>query len=36
VLTGGLDAEYGYATGGIINLVTKSGGNEFSVDVSFY
>ncbi len=36
VLTGGLDAEYGYATGGIINLVTKSGGNEFHMDTSFY
>ena len=36
VLTGGLDAEYGYATGGIINLVTKSGGNEFSLDTSIY
>ncbi len=36
VLTGGLDAEYGYATGGIINLVTKSGGNEFHLDTSFY
>jgi hypothetical protein len=36
VLTGGLDAEYGYATGGIINLVTKSGGNEFHLDTTFY
>ncbi len=36
VLTGGLDAEYGQATGGIINLVTKSGGNEFHLDTSFY
>ena len=36
VLTGGLDAEYGQATGGIINLVTKSGGNEFHIDTSFY
>lgn len=36
VLTGGLDAEYGQATGGIINLVTKSGGNEFALDASFY
>jgi len=36
VLTGGLDAEYGQATGGIINLVTKSGGNEFQLDTSFY
>jgi hypothetical protein len=36
VLTGGLDAEYGQSTGGIINLVTKSGGNEFQLDASFY
>jgi len=29
VKTGGYQAEYGRATGGIINVVTKSGGNEF-------
>ncbi len=29
-LTGGYEAEFGQATGGIVNLVTKSGGNEFS------
>jgi len=28
--TGGFEAEFGQATGGIINLVTKSGGNDFS------
>ncbi|RLE31748.1 MAG: hypothetical protein DRJ61_10895 [Acidobacteria bacterium] len=28
--TGGFEAEFGRATGGIINLVTKSGGNDFS------
>ena len=28
--TGGFEAEYGRATGGIINLVSKSGGNQFS------
>ncbi len=28
--TGGFEAEFGQATGGIINLVTKSGGNSFS------
>jgi hypothetical protein len=28
--TGGFEAEYGRATGGIVNLVTKSGGNKFS------
>ncbi|HRI49894.1 MAG TPA: TonB-dependent receptor [Pseudomonadota bacterium] len=29
VITGGYQAEYGRATGGIISIVTKSGGNEF-------
>jgi hypothetical protein len=29
VKTGGLDAEYGRVTGGIVNVVTKSGGNVF-------
>ncbi len=35
--TGGFEAEFGQATGGIVNLVTKSGGNEFSgsVDVRY-
>jgi hypothetical protein len=28
--TGGYEAEYGRATGGIMNLVTRSGGNRFS------
>jgi hypothetical protein len=28
--TGGFEAEYGRATGGIVNLVSKSGGNRFS------
>jgi hypothetical protein len=28
--TAGFTAEYGRATGGIVNVVTKSGGNEFS------
>ncbi len=27
--TGGFEAEYGQATGGIVNLITKSGGNTF-------
>lgn len=36
VLTGGFDAEYGYSTGGIINIVTKSGGDEFTLDGSIY
>jgi Carboxypeptidase regulatory-like domain len=30
VLVGGISAEYGRFTGGVINLVTKSGGNSFS------
>ena len=30
VLTGGISAEYGRFTGGVINVITKSGGNSFS------
>ncbi|HEX6642062.1 MAG TPA: hypothetical protein VF215_13165, partial [Thermoanaerobaculia bacterium] len=30
VMTGGVSAEYGRFTGGVVNVVTKSGGNEFS------
>jgi len=35
--TSGYEAEYGNATGGIVNLVTKSGGNQFSgtVDIRY-
>jgi hypothetical protein len=36
VKTGGYEAEYGRSTGGIINVVTKSGGNEFTGDVFSY
>jgi outer membrane receptor for ferrienterochelin and colicin len=36
VKTGGYEAEYGRATGGIINVITKSGGNEFHGDVFTY
>jgi len=36
VKTGGYEAEYGKATGGIINVITKSGGNEFTGDVFTY
>jgi len=36
VKTGGYEAEYGRSTGGIINVVTKSGGNEFHGDVFGY
>ena len=41
--TGGFEAEYGQAIGGVVNVVTKSGGNDFSgsldiryQDTSFY
>ena len=30
IKTGGFEAEYGQATGGVVNVVTKSGGNQFS------
>ena len=36
VKTGGYEAEFGKALGGIVNLITKSGGNEFSGDVFGY
>ena len=36
VKTGGYQAEYGRATGGLINVITKSGGNEFRGDVFGY
>ncbi len=36
VKTGGYEAEFGRSTGGIINVVTKSGGNEFHGDVFTY
>jgi outer membrane receptor protein involved in Fe transport len=29
VITGGYDAEFGRSTGGVVNVVTKSGSNEF-------
>lgn len=32
----GADAEYGGFTGAVVNLVTKSGGNEFSGDARMY
>ena len=32
VKTGGMPAEYGRMTGGIVNAITKSGGNEFTGD----
>ncbi|HEX8154232.1 MAG TPA: TonB-dependent receptor, partial [Thermoanaerobaculia bacterium] len=30
ILTGSISAEYGRFTGGVVNTITKSGGNEFS------
>jgi len=30
VMTGGISAEYGRFSGGVVNLVTKSGGNQFA------
>lgn len=33
IITGGYQAEYGRATGGLVNLVTKSGSNEFKGDL---
>jgi hypothetical protein len=36
VKAGGYNAEYGHATGGLINVITKSGGNEFHGDVFGY
>lgn len=36
VKTGGYEAEYGRATGGIVNVITKSGGNEFHGDLFGY
>ncbi|MDB4958313.1 MAG: TonB-dependent receptor plug [Myxococcales bacterium] len=36
VITGGYNAEYGRATGGIVNVVTKSGSNEFKGSIFGY
>jgi hypothetical protein len=36
VKTGGYEAEFGRSTGGIINVITKSGGNELHGDVFGY
>ena len=36
VMTGGYNAEYGHATGGIVNVVTKQGSNEFHGTVFGY
>ena len=36
VKTGGIEAEYGGAMGGVISAVTKSGGNAFHGDIHYY
>jgi hypothetical protein len=36
IITGGYNAEYGRATGGVVNVVTKSGSNEFHGTVFGY
>jgi hypothetical protein len=36
VMTGGYAAEFGRSTGGVFNVITKSGGNDFSGDVFGY
>jgi hypothetical protein len=36
VKTGGYQAEYGRALGGVVNVITKSGGNEFHGDAFVY
>ena len=36
VMTGGYGAEYGRSTGGVFNVLTKSGGNDFHGDVFTY
>lgn len=36
VSTGGLDAEYGASTGGLFNVLTKSGSNEFHGELFAY
>ncbi len=33
---GGFEAEYGQSTGSVVNVITKSGGNEFHGGVYFY
>src|SRR5687768_14298368 len=36
VKTGGVDAEFGGALGGVVSAVTKSGGNSFSGETHYY
>lgn len=36
VKTGGYEAEYGRSMGGVVNVITKSGGNQFAGDLFLY
>src|SRR5438270_7364854 len=36
LITGGYNAEYGRATGGVVNVITKSGSNQFHGGLWFY
>ena len=36
IQSGGLSAEYGSVKGGVLNVVTKSGGNALSGSAAFY
>ena len=36
VKTGGFEAQYGKSTGGIVQIVTKSGGNQFHGSIGGY
>jgi hypothetical protein len=36
VKTGGLEAEYGGALGGVVSAITKSGGNDFHGSIHYY
>lgn len=36
VKSGGFEAEYGQSTGGVVNVVTKSGGNDFHGGIYLY
>jgi len=36
VKTGGIDAEYGGATGGVVSAITRSGGNQFHGEAHYY
>ncbi len=36
LITGGYNAEYGRATGGVVNVITKSGSNSFHGDLWLY